>query len=97
MNCFENNGGKNARRVWFRGEIFNSLVSVERVLKLEGKINVRRAIENCYTPDYEIIVIYKEKTFQEDFKKAKDKLLNILVPEKDKILERLRRVQNARP
>ena len=72
------NGGKNARRVWFRGEIHNSIGSAGRAIGLQNPNTARNYIAKGHTEAFELILFYHEETFEKDFETAKKRVLTLL-------------------
>lgn len=89
------NGGKNAREVWFRGEVFPSIIAVGKSLKLGNPSMARNYIAKGYTPDFEIMTPYNEQTFEKDHKIIKTRILALLEGKLTSLIETINRVEKC--
>jgi hypothetical protein len=60
-------GGRNAKKVWYDGVVYDSLAKVGKALGVGGAGTVTNYIKAKMTPDYKPIFYYKEETFDSDF------------------------------
>ena len=72
------NGGKNSRKVWYNGAVYESISAVGKAFRGLSSGVVRKYVLKGYTVDYEIILPYNEETFEKDFKTIKTRIVALL-------------------